>query len=93
MGVAGRWVRWAFVFRQLRQRRLDVVDDARVADLDEPQRSRGGQVVDDVRCGAIGSDGPQGTQLSDGEEDRPAGLAMPGRSEDRPGIRPVRLDE
>ena len=93
MGVAGWWVRRAFVRWQLGERRLDVVDDARVADLDEPQRNGGGQVVDDVCCGAIGSDGPQGTQLSDGEEDRPAGLAVPGRSEDRAGIRPVRLDE
>ena len=93
MGVAGRWIRRAFVRRQLGDRRVDVVDDAGIADFDQPHRDADGQVVDDVGRRAIRSDGPQDTQMDDGEEDRPSWLAVPGRSEDRARIRPVRLDE
>ena len=93
VGVAGRWIRRTLVRRQVGERRLNVVNDAGVADLDDPGRDGGGQVVDDVGRRAIRSDGPQDTQMDDGEEDRPSGLAVPGRSEDRARIRPVGLDE
>ena len=49
--------------------------------------------LDDVGRHPVGRDGPQGVEVGDRDEDRPAGLAVPGRPEDRARVRAVRLDQ
>ena len=91
--VPGRGVGRALVVGQRPGLRVDVVRDAGVADLDHAGRHHVRQALDDVRRRHVRRDRPQGLEVDQREDDRPARLAVPGGPQHRAAGGAMRLDE
>jgi len=91
--MAGGRVGRSLVLRQSVGGGVGIVDDSRVADLDDVRRDHGGQIVDDGRRHPIGCHIAHGIEVRRRYEHGPAGLAVPCGSQHRVAVGPVRLDE
>ena len=91
--VRGGRLRGCLERRQLRLRRVEVIDGARVPELHEPAPRGCRQRLDQRARHQAGVEDAEGFEVDDRDQDRPAGLAAERRPHDRGAVCPVGIDE